>query len=144
MAFPRRSFLISGCTVVASLSGCLETMFTDGSKVNLSIFNYTSETQPLLIEILQENSDEYSDALVFDREFKVPPPQGDESAGVVRESNIVSRRRYLVRVLPKYGRDQWRHYHFYPGESSTDADSESLNIRIYRDEQSDELYTRFQ
>jgi hypothetical protein len=143
MSLYRRTLLGGGSAVVASLSGCLDVF--DGSEptVDLKLLNYTTRTQPLIVEILREDRDEHGDATAYVREFETPPPSEGESAGVVRETDIVERRRYLLRVLLKHGSGEWHHHHFYPGEATTEPDSEELTVRVYRAEGTDELYTRF-
>lgn len=112
-------------------------MGSESDMVPLAFYNYTAETQPLKIDILPENEDTDSTNAVVNREFEIPPPQEGESAGVVRELDIVQRRRYVIRVLFRNGNGQWHHHHFYPD------DSDQLLVRIYREEETESLYARF-
>ncbi|MEF8757668.1 MAG: hypothetical protein V5A33_05490 [Halobacteriales archaeon] len=143
MSLRRRAFLLGSSGVVASLSGCTDVFSTSSPTVDLNLANYTAETQPLKLELLRTDRDDHGDANVFAREFELPPPPADEPAGVVREPDVVQRRRYLVRVLPKFGRGQWHHHHFYPGEDGTDPDSEEIFVALYRDDETENLYVRF-
>lgn len=143
MSLRRRAFLLGSSGAVVSLSGCADLFSSTGPKIDLVLANYTDETQPMKVEILRTDRDDQGDALVFAREFEPPPPPEDESAGVVRESDVVQRRRYLVRVLPKFGRGQWHHHHFYPGGDTTDPDSDEIFVALYRDEETENLYFRF-
>lgn len=143
MTLRRRSFLIGSSIIAASAAGCADPVNGNRPKIDLELFNYTADEQPLIVEVLRVDTDEYSEARVLNQEFSVPPPREGESAGVLRESDVVPRRRYLLRVLPKYGRGEWYTHHFYPGESTSDPDSERFDIRIYRDEETEALYVRF-
>lgn len=104
--------------------------------------NYTGEDRRLKLELLRHDEEEYRDALAFHDEVEIPAEDGD-SAGVLRNADAVARRRYLVRVLLWGGRGQRHESHFYPGESTTDPELEKLFIRVYRDDDTDELYVRF-
>jgi len=143
MSLHRRSLLIGSVAIAASLSGCSDLFSRRSPTIDLAVANYTGDRQPLEVELLDANADRYGDALVFDREFEVPPPGDGETAGVVREHDVVPRRRYLVRVLLKFGDGQWRHHHFYPGEETTDPESEEIVVGVYRDEDTDDLSVRF-
>lgn len=143
MPLRRRTFLLGSGGAVASLAGCADVFSASTPMVDLDLANYTAETQPLKLELLRTDRDDHGGALAFAREFELPPPSEDESAGVVREPDVVQRRRYLVRVLPKFGRGQWHHHHFYPGEDATDPDSEEIFVALYRDEETENLYFRF-
>ena len=143
MSLRRRAFLLGSSGTVASLAGCADVFSTGTPTVDLVLANYTAETQPLKLELLRTDRDDHADALAFARRFELPPSPQDEPAGVVREPDAVQRRRYLVRVLPKFGRGQWHHHHFYPGEDATDPDSEEVFVALYRDAETENLYVRF-
>lgn len=128
---------------MVSLSGCPGAPDANGSSVDLALYNYTAATQPLKLEALRADAETYADAVAFEGEFEVPPPGDGEPAGVVRQSDVVPRRRYLLRALLRNGRGEWDHHHFYPGESSTDPDAARFEVRVYRDEATGEPYTRF-
>lgn len=109
----------------------------------MQLVNYTSDPQPVQIRILRTDRDEYSDAEVFAREFNVPAPADDESAGTLGEEDVVKRRRYTLRVRPKFGNGEWHHYHYFPGKSTTDEDGPYFDIRLYRNEITGNVYPRF-
>lgn len=133
----RRSFLASGSAALAALSGCQGGLTGSRELLDLVLYNYTDEPQPLQLEILRDDREAHNEAAVLDREFDVPPPGDGESAGQVSESDAVARRRYTLRVLLRNGRFETHHYHFYPGEASRIA------VRIYRDQNTGTLYVRF-
>jgi len=138
----RRSFLLGSSAFVSSLAGCVD-LGSSTHMVDLNLANYTTERQPLRIEILREDADEYDAGLVLGRKFTIPAPKAGEPAGTVRKSDLVERRPYLVRTLLKYGRGQRDEYHFYPGENATDPEASYIDIRVYQDDDTNELYTRF-
>ncbi|WP_327052852.1 hypothetical protein [Halomicrococcus gelatinilyticus] len=138
----RRSVLLGSSAFVSSLAGCME-LGTSTHTVDLNLYNYTAERQPLKIEILREDTDEHGAGLVLGRKFTIPAPKAGDSASTIRKSNLVERRPYLVRTLLKNGRSQWDHHHFYPGENATDPEASYIDIRVYQDDDTNELYTRF-
>ncbi|MFT4891288.1 MAG: hypothetical protein ACI9YT_002215 [Halobacteriales archaeon] len=140
MSLRRRAFLLGSSGTVASLAGCADVFSTSTPTVDLNLPNYTAEPQPLKLELLRTDRDDHGDALAFAREFELPAPPEDEPAGVVREPDVVQHRRYLVTVLPKFGRGQWHHHHFYPGE---DATAEGIFVGLYRDDETETLCVRF-
>lgn len=139
MPLQRRTFLIGSSAALVPLAGCLDGVLTNRSNVDLNLFNYTDEEQPLKIELLPDGSDANGGSLEFEREFNLPPPPEGDSAGVVREADIAPQRRYVVRVLLKFGRGEWDHHHHYPRPTGPS----DIDIRVYRDEETGALYTRF-
>ncbi|WP_119821242.1 hypothetical protein [Halalkaliarchaeum desulfuricum] len=142
MSLPRRSLLVGGGAVLSALAGCTDLGSGGSHEMDLVFVNYTSEVRRLRIELLRHDGEEYRDALAYDEEVEIPS-EDEDSAGLVRKYDVVPRRRYLVRVLLWGGRGQWHHYHFFPGESTTEPEQERLFIRVYRDDEADELYVRF-
>jgi hypothetical protein len=67
------------------------------------------------------------------------PEDTDESAGTIRETDVVPERPYLVRVLLKNGRFERFHAHYYPVESNTEA----IEFGIYRVETTANLFVDF-
>lgn len=140
MMISRRRTLLAGTSaMMVPLSGCLTEFLGNRPDIDLILRNYTSEPQPLQVEILRNDGNDISEAQVLRREFEVPPPTDDETAGAVRLAEIVPHDRYLVRVRLKFGRGEWDHHHFVPGQSGP----AEIDIRIYRDDTMGELYTRF-
>lgn len=139
----RRILLAVGSALTASLSGCQTPLLSDPPRIDLELYNYTADPQPVQIRVLRTDSDEYDEARVFSREFEVPPRSDDASAGTLDEDSIVERRPYLLRVRPKFGDGQWYHHHYYPGESATDEDSASFDIRLRREETTGDVYPQF-
>lgn len=144
MRFTRREILVaSGTVVTAGLSGCQTPLFSETASIDIELFNYTADPQQVQIQVLRTDRDEYGEAEVFSRNFEVPAPAEDESAGTVREENIVERRPYLLRARPKNGNGQWHHHHYYLSGSTTDEDSAYFDVRLYREEATDIVYPRF-
>lgn len=139
MSPSRRTLLTGAAALTLPMSGCLNQVLGRGPAVDLILRNYTSEAQPLQVELLREDRSEISEAQVLRREFEVPPPSGEDPAGVVRRPELVPRTRYLVRVRLKFGRGEWDHTHFVPGRSG----AAEIDIRVYRDDETGALYTRF-
>lgn len=135
----RRSLLAGTSALMVPLAGCLTDFFGNRPDLGLTLRNYTSDPQPLQVEILRDDGSDINEARVLRREFEVPPPTGDETAGAVRNDDIVPHGRYLVRVRLKFGGGEWDHHHFVPGRSGP----AEIDIRVYRDEVTGELYTRF-
>lgn len=138
----REIILLSGSAVTAGLAGCQAPLRAHSPQFDLELANYTDQEQPLRIRVLRADSEEYNEAEVFAREFEVPPPEAGESAGTLVERDIVERRPYILRVQPKFGNGQWYHHHYFPRESTTD-DAGSFDIRLYREEESGDVYPRF-
>jgi hypothetical protein len=136
----RDSIRLGGCALVSLLSGCQSVLPDGRSRIDLKLYNYTDDRQPLIFELLRAGDHSYEDALVAEREFDVPPPSEDESAGVIYEEAFAKSRAYVVRVLLQNGDGKWFHHHFYPGESMTGR----LDVRIYVDELTDRPYVRYQ
>lgn len=137
---PSRRTLFAGTAALAvPLSGCVNQVLGRGPAVDLVLRNYTAEEQPLQVEILREDRSDLDDAQVLRQAFEVPPPSGEDSAGVVRQPGLVPRDRYLVRVRLRSGRGEWDHSHFIPGRSG----GAEIDIRVCRDEETGTLYTRF-
>lgn len=135
----RRNLLTGSCALAVPLTGCLNGLTGKGEEVHLILRNYTSQPQLLQVELLKPEGNNETDAEVMRREFEVPPPAGDEPAGVTRKPDVAPHGRYLVRVLLKSGRGDWDHYHFVPSTS----EAGQIDIGIYRDDASGDLYTRF-
>lgn len=134
----RRTVLTATGALAGSLTGCLNGITGESESVSLILRNYTSKPRVLQVEILERDESDNSEARVMRREFEVPPPGGDESAGVTRKPAVAPYGRYLVRVLLKFGRGEWDHHHFVPN-----TEAAQIDIGIYRDGASGELYTRF-
>jgi hypothetical protein len=134
---------MSGYAAAAGLSGCQAPLLSETPRIDIKLYNYTSDPQQVQIRILRTDRDEYSDVGVFARDFEVPAPPDDESAGTLEEEDIVDRRPYILRVQPKHGNGQWYHHHYYPGESTTDEDSAYFDVRLYREEATGDVYPRF-
>lgn len=143
MALHRRTFLAGSGAAAATLAGCQGVLPGDRPRMDVAFANYTDTVQPLNLEVLREDRSEYHDALVLDRTFEVPPPEGEESAGTLRQADAVPRRKYLFRVLLRNGRFESFQYQYYPGETMSDPESAEIIIRIYRDEGTGNLYVRF-
>lgn len=139
----REMLLLSGSIATTGLAGCQAPLVSESPRIDIELYNYTSDRQPVQIRILRTDRDEYSDAEVFAREFDVPAPSAGASAGTLKEDDVVERRPYLLRVRPKYGNGQWYHHHYYPGESTTEKDDSHFDVRLYREEESGDVYPRF-
>jgi hypothetical protein len=124
---------------VAALSGCQRLGRQDRPRIGLVVRNYTDSAQPLGLSFLREDRDSHQNALVFREDYTVPAPGSDRPAGTIRRTDVVPERRYLVRVLLKNGRFERFHAHYRPDEST----AEPLEIRIYRDETTADLYVDF-
>lgn len=143
MYFTRRqALLISSSTVAAGLSGCQVPPLSETQRVDLKLYNYTTDPQQVQIEILRSDEESIRDAEVFARNLQVPPPTGSDSAGRLQREDIVEDRAYVLRALPKYGDGQWHHYHYYSGEYQG-GENPSFDVRLYRDEQTDTVYVEF-
>lgn len=140
MPSTRRSYLAGAGLLASGVAGCADVL-SGGESVDLVLSNYTAETQPIKVELLDEGGNTNGDALVLGREFEIPAPSGDETAGRVRETGVAPRDRYLVRVLPKWSDGRWRHHHFYPDASAGAADA--IGIRLHRDAATGGLSVRF-
>ncbi|WP_193308435.1 hypothetical protein [Halorubrum halophilum] len=139
-----RRTLLGGLSVTfGGLAGCQAPLVSGPPRIDLELYNYTPDPQPVQIRVLRTDRDEYDDARVFSREFEVPSRSDEASAGTLKENDIVERRPYLLRVRPKFGDGQWYHHHYYPGESATDEDSVSLDIRLRQEESTGDVYPRF-
>lgn len=143
MSLCRRSFLAAGTTALAALSGCQTVLQGDRPMVDLHLTNYTDETRRLNLEILRRDRETYDEALVFDRDFEVDPGTTAEAVGTASRENVVPRRPYVLRALPKRGRFQTFEYHWYPGESSSEPETAEIRIRIYRDDETGHPYVAF-
>lgn len=144
MSLTRREMvLLSGSAVTVGLAGCQTPLGSETSRIDLELRNYTDEAQSVRIRVLRTDREEHNDAEVFAREFEVPAPEAGESAGTLVERDIIERRPYILRVQPKFGNGQWYHHHYYPRESGTHEDGGSFDIRLYRDEESGDIYPRF-
>jgi hypothetical protein len=143
MRFTRREILpISGSAVVTGLSGCQVPLLSEPQRVDLTLYNYTTDPQEVKIEILRSDEESISNAEVFARNLQVPPPTGSDSAGRLQREDIVEDRAYILRALPKYGNGQWHHYHYYSGEYQG-GENPSFDVRLYRDEQTNTVYVEF-
>lgn len=139
----RDALRLTGCAVTAALSGCQVPLLSDQHRVDLRLFNYTADPQQVKIEFLRTDRQEYNDANVFSREYEVPSPPEDESAGTLMDEDIVDRRPYILRAQPHYGNGQWHHYHYFPGESTSGPEHAYVAVRLYRRENGDAVYPRF-
>lgn len=135
----RRNVLIGSSAAIGAIAGCQR--FDPGSspEIGLRLDNYTDTEQHLKLELRREDRDESGGGAVLATEYAVPAPEGDDSAGTVRERNLVPERRYLVRVSLKNGRFERFHAHYYPDEST----SREIDIGIYRDETTQNLFVDF-
>jgi hypothetical protein len=88
----RDALRLGGCTLVSLLSGCQSVLPGGRSRIDLKLYNYTDDGQTLIFELLRAGDHSYEDALVAEREFDVPPPSGDESAGVIYEEAFAKSR----------------------------------------------------
>lgn len=131
--------LLGGSTLITLLSGCQSAIGVDSSSIDVKLYNYTNDPQSLKFELLRTGNHSYDDALVAEREYEVPPPEGGESAGTIGETEIAKERAYIVRILLRNSDGEWFHHHFYPGESA----EEMVDIRIYSREETNRLYVRF-
>lgn len=130
--------IAAGSALLVPLAGCVGESLSSRSQLDLVLRNYTAEPQPLQVEVL---SDEGSSggSVLLDDEFEIPPPADGETAGTLRRTDVVPARRLLIRVRLKFGRGTWNHHHHVP-----DADgAEAIDIRVYRDEDTGALYSRF-
>jgi len=136
MPSTRRSYLAGAGLLASGLAGCADVL-SGGESVDLVLSNYTAETQPVKVELLEEAGETHGGALVLGRDFEIPAPSGDETAGTVRAADVAPRDRYLVRVLPKWSDGRWRHHHYYP-----DA-ADAIGVRLHRDGATGGLLVRF-
>lgn len=144
MSFTRREMvLLSGSAVTVGLAGCQAPLASETPRIDLELRNYTDTEQPVRFRVLRTDREQYANAEVFSRQFEVPAPDAGESAGTLVERDIVERRAYILRVQPKFGNGQWYLHHFYPRESTSDGDGGSFDIRLYREEESGDVYPRF-
>jgi hypothetical protein len=140
MPSTRRKILIGSSVAIGAIAGCQSVNLGESRKIGLTLRNYTDKEQPLQIELLREDKNEMSEASVLDTEYTVPAPGGsNESAGTIRETDLVPERRYIVRVLLKNGRNEQFHSHYYPDGSTGDE----IDISIYRDETTQNLFVDF-
>ncbi|WP_157746024.1 hypothetical protein [Halorubrum trapanicum] len=140
MPSTRRSILIGSSVAIGAIAGCQSVNLGDPREIDLTLRNYTDKEQPLRLELLREDKTELGEASVLDTEYTVPAPgEGDDSAGTIRETDVVPERRYIVRVLLKNGRHEQFHSHYYPDGSTDDE----IDISIYRDETTENLFVDF-
>ena len=140
MSRSRRSFLIAGTVALTALSGCQRNGQGDPPQISLILRNYTDIPQPLKLELLREDQRTHSEASVLNQDYTVPAPEDtDESAGTIRDPDVVPERPYLVRVLLKNGRFERFHAHYYPAKSTTGA----IEFGIYRDKTTENLFVDF-
>lgn len=137
----RRAVLASGCAASAALAGC--SLLSEPSQVDIQLYNYTSDSQMVRVELVQPGAADHSDADVLSRQFDIPAPADGESAGTHRAQDIAERQPYIVRALPKFGNGQTYHYHYFPGENTSAEDTGYIDLRLYRREVTDDVYVRF-
>lgn len=126
--------LAAGSALLVPLSGCVGESLSSRPRLDLVLRNYTDERQPLQIEVFGADG-----SALLDGDFEIPPPGDGNTAGTLRRTNVVPARRLLIRVRLKFGRGTWNHHHHVP-----DADgAEAIDIRVYRDEETGALYSRF-
>ena len=139
----RQATFLGGSAMFTALSGCQSVPVLNQARIDLTVFNYTSEPQPLTVELLRVDKSEYQEALIFRREVTPPAPSNGDSAGRAQENNIAPKRRYLVRVLLRNSNAQWHHHHFYPGMEGSGSLAERIYVRVYHEENTNDLYVRF-
>ncbi len=143
MDFTRRKTLAAGSTVVTGLAGCQRLAPTDTPQLDLELVNYTARPQPIQVSLLHPENSEFSEAQVFCREFTIPKSEANETANRLIAESVADRDRYLVRAVPKFGAEFSYHYHYYPGESSTDPAEGRITLRVYEKESEEGVYVRF-
>ncbi len=149
MNLTRRALLTGGTATTTVFAGCQLPILSGSEKIDLELINYAPDPQQISVSLLRPDKREFSEAEVFSRNFHVPPPEGDETAGVLREQNVTSRRQYLVRATPKFGVRRLYQYRYFPGENTTNPEESYIPLRIYpncyfRDcENTDDVYVSF-
>lgn len=139
----RQTALLGSSAFLTALSGCPGVPGLNQARLDLTVLDYTSEPQPLIVELLRVDESGYQEARVFRREFIPPAPSDGDSAGQVQEEDIAPKQRYLVRVLLRNGDGQWQHHHFYPGMEGSGSLEERVPVRVCQDDMTDELYVEF-
>lgn len=139
-ALSRRAVVLGSGAAFTAFSGCQTLVSDQQPRLDLSVSNYTDRDQPFNLTLLRESDSGSGDPVALDSSYMVPAPDADgETAGTLREPDLVPRRRYLVRVQLKYGGFDRMHAHFYPDESSEDV----IDFRIRRDDKTEELFVDF-
>lgn len=140
MSHSRRTFLMGISLAITTLSGCQRLASGEQSHIDLDIANYTDRAQPLKLTLLREDETGSDDPVVLDKQYTVPPPANDsKSAGTIRKSDVAPKKRYLVRVLLKYGGFERSHAHYYPSESPENR----IDLMIRRDDTTDDLFVDY-
>lgn len=139
----RRAIVLASSGIIGGLSGC--SGFFDGSNhtLTLQLANYTDRQNRVAIELIDPDEDDYTDARESRHEVTVPAALEGETAGTAQETTAVPRQHYIVRTLLQYGNWKTDHYHFFPGEGTTDQDESFINIRIYKHDETGIYYVRF-
>lgn len=143
MKTSRRNVIFAGAFVGSGLAGCQSFIGRDSSLVSLEIVNYTSSTQPIQLSLIRSGTHEFSEARLFSKEVEVPGHDPGEESNQLQVKNVAERRRYLVRVVPKYGARHLYHYHYFPGEATTNPRDPHIIIRIYEARDEGEVYVKF-
>lgn len=138
MSLRRRTLLAGTVALLAPLAGGTSGRRSDRPRLDLVLRNYTDERQPLQVEALRTDGSA-DEPTVLEREFEVPPASDGEAAGTVRRSDALPSRQLLVRVRLTFGRGTWNDHHHVPAGGG----DESIDIGVYRDEDTDVLHSRF-
>jgi len=139
MPSTRRKILIGSSVAIGAIAGCQGVNLGESPQIGLILRNYTDKEQPLRLKLLHEDKSELDEASVLKTNYTVPAPGEGDSAGTIRETDVVPERRYIIRVLLKNGRFERFHSHYYPDGSTND----DIVIRIYRDETTENLFVDF-
>lgn len=139
----RRALLLGAGAVSAPISGCSVLSGSQDHEITLRFANYTGRENTVRLRLIDPDADDYGDALASAHEVTVPVAAEGETAGTVLESTTVPRQRYVVRTLLKYGNRKRDHYHFVPGENSTDRSESKITVGIYEDGATGDYYVTF-
>ncbi|WP_435333524.1 hypothetical protein [Haloarchaeobius sp. TZWWS8] len=141
MRLSRRRVLQAGTLLgISAVPGC----FSGERPLTVTLLNFTDEPQRLAVELLRMDADERSDALVLDRLYELDPRPAGGAASELKKRDVVTSRRYFVRVQLDDDRSVTGTYRFFPDCTERDEPPEELYVKINRDGDDDEPYIGFQ
>ena len=128
----RRSLLaVGGAALAGGTAGCRSLQPVTAPKLDLSVVNYTEREQTVDVRLLRNSEHNYRDAERY--AVSVELPAGDPTSPVTETyENVAPRAPYIVRADVYAPNTLDRHYHFFPGEFSTEAEEARIVVRIYR------------
>lgn len=137
MNLSRRELLrLGGVGLVGGIGGAIVDSWSPplGDRVSLVVGNSDSEAHAVSVTILREERAEFSEAFAFDQRYELAADTDEGPYPFVRESNILPRVPYLVKL--RIDGDPAGHFHFRPdcngiGERTAGREPLADGIDIY-------------